>query len=101
MKQKIYVYAELLGIKSCVRDAEPCGDTKGYAVVRNGDKFKVIESHWSSGVEWTKHDMGITSDWKHDVYKELYPEGYELVWLGAFNNPEELDKVLESLLKEI
>ena len=92
-KTKIYIFAIYTGRKSCVRDSEPCGDTIGYAIANK----EVVESHYSSGIEWTKHDMGITSDWKHDTYKEKFPDGYELVWLGGFNSMEEAEKVLDNI----
>jgi hypothetical protein len=25
------------------------------------------------------HDLGITSDWKHETYSEYFPEAWELV----------------------
>jgi hypothetical protein len=40
-----------------------------------------LTSHLSSNDSFSKHDMGITSDWKHDIYKEKYPSGYELEWI--------------------
>lgn len=85
---KIYIFAVNTGRSSygVIRDAEPTGDVMGYAMTK---KHEIIDNHFSSGVNWCKHDMGITSDWKHDRYKEVYPDGYELVWLGEFNNIDE------------
>lgn len=40
-----------------------------------------LASHLSSNLTWAMHDIGISSDWKHDLYKERYPDGYELVWV--------------------
>lgn len=40
-----------------------------------------LANHCSSNECWAMHDIGINSDWKHDKYKEHYPEGYELIWL--------------------
>jgi hypothetical protein len=37
----------------------------------------------SSSDGFAHHDIGLTSDWKHDKYKERYPDGYELVWVDA------------------
>lgn len=45
-----------------------------------------LAGHLSSHKEWAKHDIGITSDWKHDKYKEHCPEGYKLIWVDS---PEE------------
>lgn len=89
--KKIYVFGVFTGGSSygIIRDAEPCGDVAGFAidglVEDNGEiKLNQIASHWSSGIHWCQHDMGITSDWKHDIYKEMCPDGYELIWLGCF-----------------
>lgn len=41
----------------------------------------VLANHASSTVGWARHDIGITSDWKHENYKEHCPEGYELIWV--------------------
>jgi hypothetical protein len=48
----------------------------GFAIAEDGE---CIASHCSSHRSWTRHDMGINSDWKHDQYKKKYPNGYELV----------------------
>lgn len=40
-----------------------------------------LAGHVSSSEGFAKHDIGLTSDWKHDAYKERYPDGYELVWV--------------------
>jgi hypothetical protein len=82
---KIYVFAVYTGKSSygIIQDAEISGDTMGYAI--DFEKKLIIGEHFSSGVNWTKHDMGITSNWKHDTYKEYAPDGYELIWLGGFN----------------
>lgn len=40
-----------------------------------------LGSHLSSNEVWAKHDIGLTSDWHHDAYREHYPDGYELEWI--------------------
>jgi hypothetical protein len=50
-----------------------------------------IANHTSSNMTFAKHDIGITSDWKHDIYKEHYPNGYELVWLETNEDFERED----------
>lgn len=54
----------------------------------------VLSGHLSSNFGFAKHDMGLTSDWKHKEYKEHYPDGYELVDLVACS-VEELRKHTE------
>lgn len=101
--KKIYVLGIFTGSSSYghIRDAEPCGDVAGYAVDRlivdpddNQTKMHAIANHYSSGEHWCRHDMGITSNWKHEIYNELYPDGYELVWLGCFNSGDEAFEVV-------
>ena len=42
---------------------------------------EVLAGHLSSNRTWAMHDIGITSDWKHDLYQEHCPDGYELEWI--------------------
>lgn len=61
-------------------------DVIGYALAEDGD---CIAQHLSSNTAFSKHDMGLTSDWKHDNYKGKYPEGYTLKWVDdPENDPE-------------
>ena len=97
---KIYVFGVYTGSSSygIIRDAEPCGDVVGYAVdgLTLKGQMTVIASHGSSGETWCKHDMGITSNWKHDIYNMEHPNGYELIWLGCFKEMKDAyDVVVE------
>ena len=76
-------------------------DVLGHALAEDGH---CLASHWSSTEAFGCHDMGLTSDWKHDNYKEHYPDGYELVqvendkdagWLPAFEKNQALKKAAE------
>ena len=67
---KIYLYCVPGGIRPT--------DVMGYALAEDGH---CIASHLSSNETWSKHDMGLTSDWKHDHYAKEYPDGYELEWV--------------------
>jgi hypothetical protein len=49
-----------------------------------------LASHLSSHEEWAKHDIGLTSDWKHNAYRSHYPDGYELVWVDDAQTHEGL-----------
>lgn len=42
---------------------------------------EVLAGHVSSTVEFAKHDIGVTSDWKHEHYQLHYPRGYEVEWV--------------------
>lgn len=48
------------------------------AMSEDGD---CLAEHCSSSYAWARHDIGFESDWKHDIYKTKYPEGYELEWV--------------------
>lgn len=54
------------------------GDVSVEAFSADGE---VLAGHVSSNVAFAKHDIGITSERKHDKYREYYPDGYKLVWL--------------------
>jgi hypothetical protein len=60
-------------------------DVIGYALAENGEG---LASHLSSNESWAKHDMGLTSDWKHDHYSKCFPEGYELIWIDNADTDE-------------
>ena len=67
-------------------------DVVGYALAEDG---QCLAQHLSSNVAWSQHDMGLTSDWKHDVYAEHYPDGYELEWVDDPHTHEGWLKAME------
>jgi hypothetical protein len=81
---KIYLYC-----KPAIGWGE--NDVVGYAIAEDGIG---IASHLSTNIGYSKHDMGLTSDLKHDIYKEHYPEGYELEWVDSPDTHEGLKKAL-------
>ena len=54
-----------------------------------------LAQHVSSDDGFAKHDIGITSAWKHDKYKEHCPEGYELEWVDDAKTHAGLTKAYE------
>jgi len=54
------------------------GDYIAVALAADGQG---LARHLSSSLAFAKHDIGLTSDWKHDIYKKAYPDGYALVWI--------------------
>lgn len=63
--------------------------TDWFEVVAICEDGHVIGNHISSSESWAMHDIGITSFWKHEKYKEHCPDGYELIWVeDAANSPE-------------
>lgn len=53
----------------------------GYAVYSLSEDGTGLCSHISTNLSFAKHDIGFNSNWQHDIYKEYYPDGYELLWL--------------------
>ncbi len=85
MTSKIYLTCLATGQGSgTVQDSTIGGDVIGYALAEDGH---CIGQHLSSNFMFSQHDMGLTSDWKHDNYDKHYPEGYDLEWI----NEEDLD----------
>lgn len=100
--KKIYVF----GVYSNTSILTSFGDIVGFAVdklvVDQGKLvMNVIVDHLSSNEFWCQHDMGITSDWKHDIYDAAYPNGYELVWLGCFSDMKDAYETVKKLLQEV
>ena len=58
----------------------------GYHCAALAEDGTGICGHYSSTIGFTKHDMGLTSDWKHEHYKKHYPGGYELIWVDDPDN---------------
>lgn len=51
----------------------------GFAIAAHLADGTIIAGHFCSDLEFARSDMGLTSDRKHDIYRENFPEGYELV----------------------
>ena len=78
---KVFIFAYPSGFS---QDVVACAMDKD----RNG-----IANHLSSNLAWAQHDMGIGSDWKHDIYSEKYPDGYELVWPGLIEDDSQMIEI--------
>ena len=76
----------------CFIDDESTGLLHVVAVSAEGT---AMCGHLSSSVGFAKHDIGITSEWKHDIYKEVYPDGYELVWVDEPYTSKEVKDALQ------
>jgi hypothetical protein len=68
-KPKIFLYCYKIGNG---------GDVIGCALAEDGSG---LASHLSSNEAWAQHDMGLTSNWKHEFYQAHYPDGFEVVWV--------------------
>lgn len=69
------------------------GSAGMYDVAALAQDGAYLAGHLSSSRGWAKHDIGIDSDWKHEIYKEHYQDGYELVWIDNMEDPELLEAV--------
>ncbi len=79
MKPKIYLTCFPTGGGSGrVHGSRPGGDVYASALAEDGTG---LAGHLSSSVNFAKHDIGLTSDWQHDAYREHYPDGFELEWV--------------------
>ncbi len=77
-KGKIYLWCEPTGEGSGeVKGSTPGGDVVGYAQAEDGE---ILVAHVSSSEAFSKSDIGFISNFKHEIYKEKYPEGFELFW---------------------
>lgn len=70
MMNKIYVFV-----------IEFMPDSTDVIPVAISEDGHVLASHYCSHTGYIAHDMGITSDWKHDAYDAYYPGGWELEWI--------------------
>lgn len=70
MKPKIYAFSNTL----------TGGDGQAVALAEDGT---ILATHWCSNETWVPHDLGVTSDWKHDQYRAHYPDGYEVVFVAS------------------
>lgn len=76
---KIYLAAFATGGGSgVVHGSTPGGDVLGCALAEDGT---CLAEHLSSSVGFAQHDLGLTSDWKHENYQKHAPDGFELIWI--------------------
>lgn len=81
MTTKIYLFAQTGGFGWD-------DGVSGNALCEDGD---FLAGHFSSNVDWAKHDMGLSGHCategcgipasKHRAYAEHCPGGYELIWV--------------------
>lgn len=59
------------------------GSNQWYYAMAMADDGHVLAQHVCSNVSFMAHDLGITSDWKHDNYNQHFGEGnWELEWVA-------------------
>jgi len=69
VKPKIYCFVHAVIFDS---------DVSVHALAEDGT---FLAAHVSSSEQFAKHDIGLTSERKHDAYRAHYPNGYELEWI--------------------
>ena len=57
------------------------GEPGWYSVQALTEDGEFIAGHICSHPGYGPHDMGFSSDWKHEAYRERYPQGFRLVWI--------------------
>ena len=57
------------------------GQPEWYPVSALAEDGHFLAGHLCSHEGYVKHDMGFTSDWKHEHYNKHYPDGWELVYV--------------------
>ena len=72
-------------------DSWEYNDMTGFSICEDG---VILSGHYSSNIDFLKHDLGLNSTWKHNKYKAHCPEGYELVWKGWMSD-DDIDKDAE------
>lgn len=70
-------------------DDVPNPPMMGYALTTDGAG---VLSHFSSSLDYSKHDLTVLH--KRD-YDEMYPDGYELVWIDNPENDERWQAALK------
>lgn len=57
------------------------GSPGWYSMTALSEDGVFLAGHICSSDDFGPHDMGVTSDWKHDTYKKYYPDGFEVLWV--------------------
>jgi hypothetical protein len=73
------------------------GGSSGFYFATAISKDGVLASHASSNRTWAMHDIGVNSDWKHKIYNERYPDGWEIEWVDEPSKHPELIKIIDDL----
>ena len=88
-KPKIFVFAN-------VGPNYQRGDVYGVALTEDG---AVVANHISSSEDWLKHDLGVSSQWHHDEYREYYPDGFQAVFISIDEQRAQSNADFEAALR--
>lgn len=79
------------------RHNEDYKECKGITVSEDGE---VLAAHLSSTIDFLKHDLGVTSNWKHDIYDKKYGSGkWSIEWVKELP-PEVRNKMKKTTIEE-
>lgn len=59
----------------------------GITVTALSQDGEFLTGHLCTNVGFAYHDMGLTSDWKHDKYRERYGDNYTVIWCDDPDDP--------------
>lgn len=83
MKKQIY----------CFNNGGPIGLLSAIAI---GEDGHVLAGHCCSHEAYMKHDLVITSLWKHELYDAHFgKDNWELIWIDKPKNDDRLNKAFE------
>lgn len=54
-------------------------------------RLRPLAQHACSSPLYVPHDMGVTSDWKHDFYDEFFPDGWDIEYCGMMGHEEAIE----------
>ncbi len=72
-----------------------------WTVVALAEDGEILTKYICSHENYFKHDIGITSDWQHNKYKQKYPNGYELIWVDEPEDDDDLMRIISEANKGV
>ena len=57
------------------------GGAGGVIVEALSDEGLFLAQHFCSHQGFGPHDIGAIGDWKHEIYRRAYPDGFEVIWV--------------------
>lgn len=70
------------------------GWVHGFAITEDG---YILAKH-SAPTDDIMYELGVWSNWFHDIYEAKYPDGYELEWVGQIKSRPGLMEAIRLLL---
>lgn len=91
MKKKIYI---------CYSWSPEFYDAHAVIWIAEDWKLDTVAWHLCSSETRVKHDMWITSDWKHDIYNKEYPDWWELIWFWYIDTEEDVERLKQIIISD-